>query len=142
MEKVSISRFTEKVIEQHGSDKAEAVLIIVADGQNVTTSCIGPDPLFINDKAVTLVGAMRTILDEKFKLADSMYDHLKRNGRIRSELHERAVEAPEVAFTEDKPKEQPQPEAKAAPSPEEEFFHGLFELLERTFGGVADANDA
>lgn len=141
MEKVSISRFTEKVIEQHGGDKAETVLIIVADGPNVTTSCIGPDPLFINDKAVTLAGAMRTILDEKFKLANSMYEHLKQNGRIRSELHERVVDAPEAAFTEDKPKEQPKPEAKAAPSPEEEFFHGLFELLERTFGGVADAND-
>lgn len=49
MEKVSISRFTEKIIEQHGSDNAEAVLIIAVDGEHVTTSCIGPDPMFIND---------------------------------------------------------------------------------------------
>ncbi len=143
MEKVSISRFTEKVVGQRGGDKAEAILIIAVDGQNFTASCIGPDPLLINDKSVALVGAMRTLLDEKFKLANTMYSHLKQQGRIRTELQEQVVDVASEAFEAVKPEEQPKPEwrSKANPDPEVEFLHGLFDLLERTFGGGTNAHD-
>lgn len=139
MEKVSISRFTEKIIEQHGSDNAEAVLIIAVDGERVTTSCIGPDPMFINDKSVALVGAMRAMLDTKFKFANAMYDHLKQHGRIRTEIQEKVVDEP---FESVQPKEQQKPKWNPKTTDlEEEFVHGLFDLLERTFGGVRDAHD-
>lgn len=142
MEKVSITSFTEKIIEQHGSDNAEAVLIIAVDGERVTASSIGPDPMFINDKSVALVGAMRAILDTKFKLASAMYDHLKRHGRIRTEVQEKILNEPAESFEPVKPKEQQKPNPSPMPNnPEEEFFHGLFDLLERTFGGGKDAND-
>lgn len=142
MEKVSISRFTEKIIEQHGSDNAEAVLIIAVDGEHVTTSCIGPDPMFINDKSVALVGAMRAILDTKFKLASAMHDHLKQHGRIWTEIQEKVVDEPAESFEPAKPKEQQKPNCPPkATDPEEEFIHGLFDLLERTFGGVKNAHD-
>lgn len=142
MEKVSISRFTEKIIEQHGSDNAEAVLIIAVDGERVTTSCIGPDPMFINDKSVSLVGAMRAILDTKFKLANAMYDHLKQHGRIRTEIQEKVVDEPAESFEPVKPKEQQKPNWNPkVTDPEEEFIHDLFDLIKRTFGGVKNAHD-
>ena len=140
MKKVSISRFTEKVIEQHGSDSAEAVLIIAVNGEHITTSFIGPKPPFINDKSIALVVAMRTILDERFNLANSIYDRMKQSGRIRSELFEKVVDTSADDFaaveSEQQPKKQPQskpewnPKAKVIP-----------EEVERTLGGSKNAND-
>lgn len=149
MKKVSISRFTEKVIEQHGSDSAESVLIIAVNGEHITTSFIGPKPPFINDKSIALVVAMRTILDERFNLANSIYDRMKQSGRIRSELFEKVVDTSADDFaaveSEQQPKKQPQskPEwnPKAKVIPEEEFALGLLDLLERTLGGSKNAND-
>lgn len=135
MDKVSISRFTEKVIEQHGSDSAEAVLIIAITGNQITTSCVGLDPLLINDKSVILAGAMRTVLDEKFKLANAMFDRLKQNGRIRTEMQEKLSDINAEDLAADPAKEQSKPDL------EDEFFHGLFDLLEHTFGGGKDAHD-
>lgn len=141
MDKVSISRFTEKVIEQHGGDKAEAILIIAVDGHNITTSAIGPDPMFINDKAIALVGATRTILNEKFKFANTMYDHLQQHGRIRTEIQEKIVDTPMESFKADNPREQPKTEKRPEKEIAQEFVDGLINLLERTLGGSMNAND-
>jgi len=144
MDKVSISRFTEKVIEQHGSDKAEAVLIIAIDGHNVTTSAIGIDPLCINDKSIALAGAMLTILEEKFNFASTIYKTMRANGRIKSELQENTVEAPVGMFDAEAPKESRRPESpKKNPDKEaaEKLVEGMLDLLERTLGGSMNAND-
>lgn len=139
MEKVSITSFTEKIIEQHGSDEAEAIMIIALDGQKITMSSIGTDPLFINDKSVALAGAMQTILDDRFKAARTMYEYLKRNGRFVTEVREQICDTPAEAFAAAKPKQAA--EAKTESDPERAFIHELFELIERNFGGGKDAND-
>lgn len=141
MDKISVARFTEKIIEKTGCENADAIMIITVNGSDVNTSVAGTRPAFADSNTIALVSAMHAILEQKFKIADLIYESLMRRGEIHSEFHERDIQISNGELAADKLEERS--EAKACPERDwaDDFLDGLINLLEHTFGGDDDAHD-
>ena len=129
MEKRKIKSFVDGIIEEH-SEKVDAALVIIKDGENVSVSMCGIDEFMIGRNAVCIATAIRHLLETDLMTADKIANKHKKDGSTTINRGE-----PQMVEVNDNDTEDEAPEV---PSDANEFAKMMGKALDKAIGEFLD----